>query len=344
MFAAKGKKYSPISGPAVWDRRILEKDDSWRFTLDAAALENIDANLRQMNCEQTDLRSLTTGQFPLPALSSELALMRDKLGFGFGIVLISGFPIDRYSQSQIAVAYYGLAIHLGTGVSQSHRGDYIGEVTDKRDETDRRPYHNGGIFTMHRDPVDATGLISIRRAKRGGESRVISAATAHNVLLEEHPEVMEHLYSGYPYMRLTPDRGDTDLYTPYRLPVFKFTEAGEFMSHYIPQASEFYQERDAIDSDAPEVTAQKILKKTIWERPELYTDMMMEPGDIQFVNNRLLMHSRTDYVDWPDSSRLRLLLRVWLQMPEWGPLPADQLFYTNVDRAGGGIAAQTLHD
>jgi len=339
MFAAQGCEFNTIRGPAVWDRNSLRNDDSWRFVLNDHALENIDANLQRLDCGQVDLRSLTRENFPLPALHDELARMRETLGRGVGILLISGFPVERYTQSQISFAYYGMAIHLGVGVSQSHRGDYIGEVTDKRDASDRRPYHNGGVFTMHRDPVDATGLISIRRAKEGGESRIISAATAHNVLLDEHPEVMEHLYSGYPYMRLTPDRGETELYTPYRMPVFKFTNTGEFMSHYIPQASEFYLQRDGLDASAPEVVAQIVLKKTIWERPELYTDMMMEPGDIQFVNNRLLMHSRTDYTDWPDTDRLRLLLRVWLQMPEWGAVPPDQLFYTNVDRAGGGIAA-----
>jgi len=340
MFAAQGKAGQPVTGPAVWDRAALDRDESWRFVLDAAAIENFDANLQRLDPDATVLRDLTVEDFPLPALADDIATMREIFGRGRGILLISGFPAHKYTQAQIALAYYGFSIHLGVGVSQSHRGDYIGEVTDKRDEADRRPYHNGGVFTMHRDPVDATGLFSIRRARSGGESRIISAATAHNVLLEEHPEVMEHLYRGYPYMRLTPDRGDTELYTPYRMPVFKFADTGEFMSHYIPQAAEFYLERDGLDSGAPEVVAQNVLKKTIWERPELYTEMMMEPGDIQFVNNRLLMHSRTDYEDWPETERLRLLLRVWLQMPHWGELPEDQLFYTNVDRAGGGIAAQ----
>lgn len=339
MFAAQGQAYQPVTGPAVWDRDDLDSDGSWRFVLDAAAIDSIDANIRRCDCERAVLHELRPEDFPLPTLTDELARMRETLGQGRGILLISGFPVERYSQAQIALAYYAFAIHLGIGVSQSHRGDYIGEVTDKREVADRRPYHNGGVFTMHRDPVDATGLISIRRAKSGGESRIISAATAHNVLLAEHPEVMEHLYRGYPFMRLTPDRGATELYTPYRMPVFKFTEAGEFMSHYIPQASEFYIERDGLDSKTPEVAAQTVLKKIIWERPELYTDMMMQPGDIQFVNNRLLMHSRTDYEDWPESDRRRLLFRVWLQMPCWGAVPADQLFYTNVDRAGGGIEA-----
>lgn len=31
----------------------------------------------------------------------------------------------------------------------------------------------------------------------------------------------------------------------------------------------------------------------------MYVDFMLQPGDMVFVNNRLLMHARTDYEDWP---------------------------------------------
>ena len=59
---------------------------------------------------------------------------------------------------------------------------------------------------------------------------------------------------------------------------------------------------------------------------------------MQFLNNRLLMHGRTDYEDWDDPAQKRHLLRLWLMMPDLGPPAADQIFYENIDRAGGGIA------
>jgi len=41
-----------------------------------------------------------------------------------------------------------------------------------------------------------------------------------------------------------------------------------------------------------------------------------EPGQIQFVNNRLLGHRRTGFRDWPEPERKRLLVRLWLR--NWG--------------------------
>lgn len=29
-------------------------------------------------------------------------------------------------------------------------------------------------------------------------------------------------------------------------------------------------------------------------------DMDFEPGDIQFLNNYVMLHSRTEYEDWPE--------------------------------------------
>jgi hypothetical protein len=56
--------------------------------------------------------------------------------------------------------------------------------------------------------------------------------------------------------------------------------------------------RDGTPPDATEAQAIARLKEMLWTRPELYYDLMLEPDDIQFVNNRLLMHGRTHYEDW----------------------------------------------
>jgi hypothetical protein len=49
--------------------------------------------------------------------------------------------------------------------------------------------------------------------------------------------------------------------------------------------------------------------------------MHFEPGDIQLLNNHLIYHGRTQYVDYPEEERKRLLLRLWLSVPGSRPLP-----------------------
>ena len=58
--------------------------------------------------------------------------------------------------------------------------------------------------------------------------------------------------------------------------------------------------------------------------PELYLDMSIGEGDIQFLNNRAILHGRTDYEDAVEIATRRHMLRLWLQMPTWPLLPANQ--------------------
>ncbi|MDA0240918.1 MAG: TauD/TfdA family dioxygenase [Proteobacteria bacterium] len=336
--AASGAPHQTVTGPAVWRRTDLEDTARWTYRLTAEMIGEIDANLARLVGDDRPLSDLVAEDFPLPSMGGILDTISDDLGQGIGFALLSGLPIEKYSRDQAVLIFYGIGAHLGVGVSQSHLGDYIGDVIDQRDSKDLRPYHNGGEFIMHRDPVDMVGLLSMRQAKSGGESRVISAAAVHNEILAEAPELLEPLYHGFSCFRLEQDRGETEAWTPYNIPVFEFSEDGKFSAHYIPYPIDRLFKRDGTPPDSPEAQAIGRLKELLWTRPELYYDMMLEPGDMQFVNNRLLMHGRTDYEDWGEPERRRYLLRLWLQMPSWGPPPPNQLFYRNIDRAGGGIA------
>lgn len=340
-FAATGKKMEPITGPSVWNQAEISADKSWHYQLSEQTLTEIKTNLKNIDSATVILKDVNPDSFPLPSFIEQAKAISHQLGNGRGIAKLAGLDIASYSLDEAKLIYSGICNYIGVTVSQSHRGDYIGEVMDFRNADDDRRYHNGGEFIMHRDPTtDVTGLLSIRRSMEGGYSRLMSSSTLHNTLLEDYPELMETIYRGFYYRRTTPDRGTTDLYTPERIPVFDFTESGEFMSHYIPGFSEFYQQRDELPDDHIEILAQNAIKDVLWNRPHLYLENMMEPGDMQFSSNRIAMHARTDYVDWPEIERARLLLRVWLQLPELSLVPSHMEMFENRDRANGGIAKQ----
>ena len=51
----------------------------------------------------------------------------------------------------------------------------------------------------------------------------------------------------------------------------------------------------------------------ITNRPDMYLDMKFKPGDVQFLNNYTVLHSRTSFVDHDEPERKRLLQRIWLR-------------------------------
>ena len=50
-------------------------------------------------------------------------------------------------------------------------------------------------------------------------------------------------------------------------------------------------------------------------------EMVLEPGDIQLLNNHVIYHGRTAYEDDDGADRDRLLYRLWLSMPNSRALP-----------------------
>ena len=54
-------------------------------------------------------------------------------------------------------------------------------------------------------------------------------------------------------------------------------------------------------------------------KQEFRVDMDLQPGDIQLVNNYSVLHARTAYEDYDEPERWRLLLRLWLNLPEARP-------------------------
>ena len=79
---------------------------------------------------------------------------------------------------------------------------------------------------------------------------------------------------------------------------------------------------------------------------ELHFDMDFKPGDIQFLHNHVIFHSRTAFEDHPEPERKRQLLRPWLKVMDGRPLPPP--FYERhgpideVRRPGGIVGADTV--
>ena len=83
------------------------------------------------------------------------------------------------------------------------------------------------------------------------------------------------------------------------------------------------------------------------EDPRVHLQMAFEPGDIQLVHNHQILHDRTEFEDWPDPSRKRHLLRLWLCPPDGRALPpAFATRYGSVtigDRGGIVVEGMKLH-
>lgn len=318
---------APVGGRPAWLGRTLDYRQDGLWQLSAAELTEIDTALAVLKDRgDLDLADITATTFPLRTVGSFVARLRDELWSGRGFVLIRGLSRERYSDDDLARIYCGLGAHLGDIVPQSGNGEILGHVLNVADLVDEqvRGYRSAQSMNMHSDGHDVVSLLCLRAAKEGGASRIASAAAVHDRMVETDPDLARVLYRGMPVMRsrLDAERGDGRIVTSDDVALFARTD-GVFSS-----CIHVAQVRDAARAGyfdiTPEQEAALDLFCELAASPEFYLDMNIAPGDIQFLNNRLIVHGRTPYRDHDDVRERRHLMRLWVNIPSWPRRPDNQ--------------------
>ena len=274
----------------------------------AQALEEV---LRRVHKAKLGLGEIDAGRCRHPALDADLARVFDKIQDGRGIVIVRGLPVEGHSVEDVCTMFWALGAHFGRGVSQSARGDLLGLVRDEtppgRPES-ARGYTSRRELSLHVDLGQIVGLMCVRQARAGGCSQYASGLAVHNDIRENRPDLLPILYRGFPYHRRGEEGPDQEPITPYDIPVFSECEGrvSVFMVREIINAAyrdlgrNFTEEEiDAIDTFR--ATAERLQFET-----------RLEPGEASFVNNYTIMHARSEFDDWDEPNKKRLMLRLWL--------------------------------
>lgn len=305
-----------LKGPAVWSGSALAGDTSWIHELSDDEIAALDNTLSAVKAAGKSFPDFSKDDFAIPAWDERLRRLAAELEDGRGFFVMRGFPVDRYSEDDINLLYYGIGLNLGTPVRQNPRGDLLGAVMNVGDPDDKatRVYETNAYLPYHTDPSDVVGLLCLRKAKSGGVSSLVSVASIYNEILENHPEYLGLFYRTWYYAHLGED-------LPSLSPLFSYHD-GKLSFRYLRQYIELgYEvmglplsrvERDALD-----------LFDSIAQRDDLRLDMLLEPGDLQWANNYTVLHSRTGFEDFDNPQRRRKKLRLWLKMANARALAPD---------------------
>ena len=329
---------SPVTGPAAWKGRELARDASWIYRFSRQGLDEIDAALQKVKHERRELHAIRSPDFPLPSLQHDLERIALELEHGRGFVQMKGLPLARYDEREARMIYWGIASHLGTPVSQNGRGHLIGDVRDEGLSIRSggvRGYQTSAASPFHVDEADIVGLLCLRPARSGGLSCIVSSAAVYNELLSRYPWYVALLYRPFNFDWRGEQPAGAAPY--YRWPVYEYFE-GRLNCRYSRRMIEFAQATTGIGLSAVEIEAFDLLDGLI---EELRLDIDFETGDIQFLSNYSILHSRTAFEDYPEPERKRHLLRVWLTAHNGRTLSAEVTRERNV-RDGVPVRNATL--
>jgi hypothetical protein len=283
--------------------------------------------------------------FALPGFGARLRELRQDVMDGRGFVQIRGVPVGDYSMDQAARIFFGIGAHLGTPRSQNAEGHLLGHICDLGHEwlqdANLRGYRAAGPLKFHTDSVDIVGLMCLRAAREGGQSKLVPAATIHNEMLKRRPDLVPELYRPIHRDRRGEVPEGKDPW--WVMPIFQWYQ-GRLFSHF----SEVYIRSVERFPQLPRFTAAQHetfdLIGEIADDPANHLSIDFAPGDIQFVNNHTLLHARADYRDWDEPDRRRYLLRLWVCPPDGTPLPpayAERYGSIEIGDRGGIICPGT---
>lgn len=308
-------------GPQAWygpDQARLSSE--WTYTLSADDIAEIEAALDQVRA--TEILDINQANFPLPGLSRQLARIKQEILQGRGFFMVRGLPIDRYSIADAARIFWGLGAQWGEAVSQNGKGHVLGHVKDlglDYNDPEARGYQTNDRLPYHTDSSDIVGLLCLRKSKSGGASSLVSTTTVYNEMVKRRPDLVAVLMQ--PVYRTRWGEVPEGRKPYYGTAPFSLVN-GRMICTYVRSATRKAQLMDVVPRITPEQEEAMNLFDTLANDPTLHLDITFELGDMQFVCNHSIAHSRTAYEDFPEEDKRRHLLRLWLACDDGPDLPA----------------------
>ena len=337
--------FEPVTDPAGWTAVDMAGGKQWLYRFDAEEIAELRAAIAPYDRDGINLMPVKAQDFALPRLAKTLKAVRREVLHGRGFILFRGLPVEELGKRGAAIAFWAISRHMGDGVcSQNQRGHVLGHVTNlgqsKSNPSQRGPYSREEI-PFHVDCCDIVGLLCLETSKTGGESSIVSSVSLHNEMLRRRPDLVAVL--ARPYTRDRRDEIPPGMKPHYTNPVFNYHQ-GYFSATieptYTGSASRF--------GDVGEMTP--VQREALAFAQDLATEMRFDQGfsrgDMQFLNNHVVFHTRRGFEDWDDPDRKRHLLRIWLKALDGRPLP--DAFYErhgergNIDRPGGIVGPGTV--
>ncbi|SCL22968.1 TauD/TfdA family dioxygenase [Micromonospora inyonensis] len=300
-----------VRHPADWRGDQMTRDRGWRLILTEAHRAELLAAVDTVATAGVPLGEVSPRVFPLPTLGPPLAGLAAEVTEGRGFALVTGAPVTGLTEHRCEILALGVASHVGTVVPQGPQRVPVLHVRDEGADPAHpttRSYQHRQRLGFHADPTDVVALLCVRPARSGGLSTIVSSVAVHNEIVRTRPDLADLLYQPWWHDRRTGDGPESF----HQQPIYQRDDAGGLVASYGPDYIRSAQRGAHVPPLRPaQVEAMAVLDQ-LTNDPRLTLTMDLRPGDMQFLNNRVVLHSRTAYEDHPDPALRRDLIRLWL--------------------------------
>ena len=293
-------------------------DQLGRFELSRECCDEIHETLNILRYNSLPLLVLNPDDLEMPLLKEVAVQINKVLNEGVGFCLIDRLPLQDMTDEEAKAIYWLLSQMIGRPVAQKWSdGRMIYSVTDLGNPSGNgvRPDVTNEEQSFHTDnsynlcPPDHVGLLCLRPAMVGGLSRVVNMLAVLERMEKEYPDLLLRLHRPYFFDRQHehPTMNTNTIYKPIL--------CEEKSGLRVRVSRNLIYQGYALRAEPVDAMSEAALDAffSIIDDPKMYKEFSFETGQIQFLNNRLIGHKRTSFMDDSEPDLKRHLLRIWLR-------------------------------
>lgn len=305
----------------TWSRQGLEANPYWQIKIPDSILSSVSVLDRWLAAKGYRWDSPEASAIKIKHLDLLANIIRYHLTRTTGVVLLSGFNVANHGESAGRLLLSQLGYALGTVL------DKRGVLYDVRDRGQDHRQENV-LFSstctspgFHTDSTDAdlmpgiVALCCIRTARAGGVSRLTNTLTVYQRLLHSQPEVLRRLCQDFVRDKIILNEQGTRSLGDRLRNSFPIFEWGRWYPGLTCRYMRYWIEAGHDKAGLPLTpTDQFVLDQfeAALNQEDITYQLQLQPGDMLFLNNHLIAHDRTEYLDWEQPEQKRHLVRMWV--------------------------------
>ena len=292
----------------VWDKYTYSKLENFVVKISNNAITELKNNRNFLN----------NSEHTFSILQKEILDFKKKfLVKGIGFFIIDSKCFTDFSKEELIEIYQNVCKILGTLYVQNDKNQKLVQVQDSgKSMKSGGRYHQtkeGGSY--HTDSPqwekvpDFIGMCCINPAKKGGESKFVSAYSIHNKMLKEHKQFLEMLYQQFHFDK----RGEFESKESPTVfePIFTYNN-NQLKCRYLRDYINDGQMIQNTPLSKEQNEALDIFDKIIHDE-NLVVSYKLKQNEMVFFNNNRVMHGRTAFEDFEGIENKRLMIRTWIK-------------------------------
>jgi len=301
-----------LKSQLAWDG--ADYCDSKLYTYHLSEDEILEADQALKNFKSLNLggNEISRETFSLPSLGARLDSLAQELHTGRGFCNIRGLKPEAYSPEDNILLYLGISSYLGEiRGKQDDDGYMLAHVRDSKlsaASQDDRPFRDSHLkLTFHTDGyTDILGMQTRSCAATGGNHIIASTWKIYNELAATRPDLLEILKEPNWHFDI---RGRFQ--EPGARSLFFFEDGHVIMNfvRYLLTGLPKVPRSEHLPACTPKQVEALDAIEILAQKHQLVLDM--QPGDLTFLNNWAILHSREAFEDNED--HVRYLVRIWLK-------------------------------